>query len=43
MDWLHIFGDLKEKTIANLDYYVHKDDRLPILLDRYEILSFIHQ
>jgi len=34
LDWIHIFGDLKKDTVANLDYYVHKDDQLPILLDR---------
>ncbi|XP_059171336.1 cytosolic purine 5'-nucleotidase-like isoform X2 [Physella acuta] len=34
LDWLHNHGDLKACTMANLDKYVHKDERLPILLDR---------
>ncbi|XP_055871726.1 cytosolic purine 5'-nucleotidase-like isoform X1 [Biomphalaria glabrata] len=34
VDWLHSHGDLKSSTMANLEKYVHKDDRLPILLDR---------
>lgn len=31
---MHKQGDLKSSTMANLEKYVHKDDRLPILLDR---------
>ena len=27
-------GDLKSETIKNLEKYVHRDDRLPILLNR---------
>ena len=28
-------GDLKSETIKNLEKYVHRDDRLPILLNRW--------
>lgn len=31
---MHIHGDLKKKTVENLDYYVKKDKRLPLLLNR---------
>ncbi|CAL1539658.1 unnamed protein product [Lymnaea stagnalis] len=34
VDWLHNHGDLKTCTMNNLDKYVHKDEKLPILLDR---------
>ncbi|XP_005098846.1 cytosolic purine 5'-nucleotidase isoform X2 [Aplysia californica] len=34
MDWLHLHGDLKSTTMNNLDKYVHKDEKLPLLLDR---------
>jgi 5'-nucleotidase len=34
VDWVHIQGDLKAKTIENLDYYVKKDTRLPMVLSR---------
>lgn len=27
-------GDLKKKTVESVNEYVHKDERLPILLDR---------
>lgn len=27
-------GDLKKQTVEHLDEYVHKDERLPVLLDR---------
>lgn len=27
-------GDLKKRTVEQLDEYVHKDERLPMLLDR---------
>ncbi|GFN88629.1 cytosolic purine 5'-nucleotidase, partial [Plakobranchus ocellatus] len=33
-DWLHMQGDLKACTMENLERYVHKDEKLPILLDR---------
>lgn len=38
-------GTLKEKTTENLEKYVHRDDRLPILLKRFvrkkiKILNF---
>lgn len=34
VDWVHLHGDLKSKTVENLDYYVKKDPRLPLLLYR---------
>ncbi|CAO1353294.1 unnamed protein product [Diamesa serratosioi] len=34
VDWVHIQGDLKSKTIENLDHYVKKDPRLPMVLTR---------
>ncbi|XP_055619794.1 cytosolic purine 5'-nucleotidase isoform X1 [Toxorhynchites rutilus septentrionalis] len=34
VDWVHIYGDLKKKTLENLDEYVKKDDRLPMILSR---------
>uniref|UniRef100_U5EKI4 Putative cytosolic purine 5'-nucleotidase-like protein n=1 Tax=Corethrella appendiculata TaxID=1370023 RepID=U5EKI4_9DIPT len=34
VDWVHIQGDLKSKTIENLDEYVKKDPRLPTVLSR---------
>ncbi|XP_018318589.1 cytosolic purine 5'-nucleotidase isoform X2 [Agrilus planipennis] len=34
VDWVHLHGDLKQKTIENLERYVNKDDRLPMFLDR---------
>ncbi|XP_050530900.1 cytosolic purine 5'-nucleotidase isoform X2 [Daktulosphaira vitifoliae] len=34
IDWLHIHGDLKARTIQNLSDYVNKDPRLPMILDR---------
>lgn len=34
MDWVHIKGSLKKETTDNLDYYVHRDEELTILLDR---------
>lgn len=27
-------GELKKKTVENVEEYVHKDERLPLLLDR---------
>ncbi|XP_076651367.1 5' nucleotidase B isoform X6 [Halictus rubicundus] len=34
VDWIHLHGDLKSKTIENLDEYVKKDERLPMFLNR---------
>lgn len=34
VDWVHIHGELKSKTVENLDFYVKKDARLPLVLDR---------
>lgn len=34
VDWVHLQGDLKSKTIANLEEYVKKDERLPMFLHR---------
>ncbi|XP_032671926.1 cytosolic purine 5'-nucleotidase isoform X2 [Odontomachus brunneus] len=34
VDWIHLHGDLKTKTIENLDEYVKKDERLPMFLTR---------
>ncbi|KAL8563703.1 Cytosolic purine 5'-nucleotidase [Nucella lapillus] len=34
VDWVHLNGDLKSETIKNLEKYVHRDDRLPVLLNR---------
>ncbi|XP_015591368.1 cytosolic purine 5'-nucleotidase isoform X2 [Cephus cinctus] len=34
VDWIHLQGDLKSKTIENLDEYVKKDERLPMFLTR---------
>ncbi|XP_066947175.1 cytosolic purine 5'-nucleotidase isoform X5 [Macrobrachium rosenbergii] len=34
VDWVHMKGDLKKKTVEEVDKYVHKDERLPLLLDR---------
>lgn len=34
VDWVHIHGELKSKTVENLDFYVKKDPRLPLVLDR---------
>ncbi|EEB13161.1 Cytosolic purine 5'-nucleotidase, putative [Pediculus humanus corporis] len=34
VDWVHIHGDLKSRTIRNLDEYLKKDERLPMLLTR---------
>lgn len=34
VDFVHIHGDLKSKTTEDLDYYVKKDPRLPMVLDR---------
>lgn len=34
MDWVHLHGDLKKKTVENLQQYVRKDERLPMFLAR---------
>ncbi|VVC94078.1 unnamed protein product [Leptidea sinapis] len=34
VDYVHIHGDLKKKTIENLDLYLKKDERLPMFLAR---------
>ncbi|XP_067641443.1 cytosolic purine 5'-nucleotidase isoform X1 [Eurosta solidaginis] len=34
IDYVHIKGNLKQKTIENLEYYVKKDPRLPMVLSR---------
>lgn len=34
VDWVHLKGTLKQETINNLDKYVQKDDRLPVILKR---------
>uniref|UniRef100_A0A1A9WVU3 Cytosolic purine 5'-nucleotidase n=1 Tax=Glossina brevipalpis TaxID=37001 RepID=A0A1A9WVU3_9MUSC len=34
VDWVHTQGNLKEKTVENLDHYVNKDERLPMVLAR---------
>ncbi|XP_072749360.1 cytosolic purine 5'-nucleotidase isoform X2 [Anoplolepis gracilipes] len=34
VDWIHLHGNLKTKTIENLDEYVKKDKRLPMFLTR---------
>ncbi|CAI9584249.1 unnamed protein product [Staurois parvus] len=34
MDYVHESGCLKEKTLKNLDKYLLKDDRIPLLLSR---------
>lgn len=34
VDWIHEHGNLKTKTIENLDVYVKRDKRLPMFLSR---------
>ncbi|XP_077960707.1 cytosolic purine 5'-nucleotidase isoform X2 [Gasterosteus aculeatus] len=34
VDWVHFKGSLKEKTVENLEKYVVKDPKLPLLLSR---------
>uniref|UniRef100_A0A8B9JZS6 Cytosolic purine 5'-nucleotidase n=1 Tax=Astyanax mexicanus TaxID=7994 RepID=A0A8B9JZS6_ASTMX len=34
VDWVHFKGSLKEKTVENLEKYVVKDVKLPLLLSR---------
>lgn len=33
-DFVHLQGDLKKITVENLETYVQKDERLPLMLDR---------
>lgn len=34
VDFLHMNGTLKEETVNNLDVYVNKDEKLPVLFNR---------
>ena len=34
VDFVHIYGSLKQKTVENLSRYVVKDPKLPLLLNR---------
>ncbi|KAI2803130.1 Cytosolic purine 5'-nucleotidase [Blomia tropicalis] len=34
IDYVHMQGSLKEKTVANIAKYIERDERLPLLLDR---------
>lgn len=34
VDYVHIQGDMKKKTVENLEKYVRKDERLPMFLTR---------
>ncbi|XP_071090946.1 cytosolic purine 5'-nucleotidase-like isoform X1 [Haliotis cracherodii] len=34
VDWLHYNGTLKDETVKEMDKYVHRDERLPLLLQR---------
>ncbi|UYV67261.1 NT5C2 [Cordylochernes scorpioides] len=34
VDWMHDTGVLKNHTLANLDLYIDKDDRMPMLFNR---------
>lgn len=34
VDYVHIHGDLKSKTIENVELYLKKDERLPMFLSR---------
>ena len=34
-------GDLKTETVKNLEKYVHKDNRLPVLLNRSDFCNVI--
>lgn len=40
VDWVHMKGTLKSETVENLEEYVHKDDRIPILLERIQEHGF---
>ncbi|KAG7498337.1 hypothetical protein JOB18_006056 [Solea senegalensis] len=39
MDFIHNTGILKEKTIKNLDKYVLKDEKIPVLLSRIKTVA----
>ncbi|TRY85020.1 hypothetical protein DNTS_026931, partial [Danionella cerebrum] len=39
VDWVHFKGSLKEKTVENLEKYVVKDAKLPLLLSRMNEVS----
>uniref|UniRef100_A0A3Q3JDV9 Cytosolic purine 5'-nucleotidase n=1 Tax=Monopterus albus TaxID=43700 RepID=A0A3Q3JDV9_MONAL len=39
VDWIHFKGSLKEKTVENLEKYVVKDPKLPLLLSRMNELA----
>lgn len=39
VDWVHFKGTLKEKTVENLEKYVVKDAKLPLLLSRMNEVS----
>ncbi|XP_031434853.1 5'-nucleotidase, cytosolic IIa isoform X1 [Clupea harengus] len=39
VDWVHFKGSLKEKTVENLEKYVVKDSKLPLLLSRMNEVS----
>uniref|UniRef100_A0AAX7SWP1 Cytosolic purine 5'-nucleotidase n=1 Tax=Astatotilapia calliptera TaxID=8154 RepID=A0AAX7SWP1_ASTCA len=39
VDWVHFKGSLKEKTVENLEKYVVKDPKLPLLLSRMNEVS----
>nr|XP_057932895.1 cytosolic purine 5'-nucleotidase-like isoform X1 [Doryrhamphus excisus] len=41
VDWVHFKGSLKEKTVENLEKYVVKDPKLPLLLSRMSEVSKI--
>jgi 5'-nucleotidase len=34
VDWLHVYGDVKEKTVKNLERYVVKDPILPLCIHK---------
>lgn len=34
IDWIHNQGNLKQRTLDDLDHYVKRDSRLPLFLDR---------
>ncbi|ESN95327.1 hypothetical protein HELRODRAFT_86766, partial [Helobdella robusta] len=34
IDWIHVQGDLKSIILDSIDQYVHKDARLPVILNR---------
>ncbi|UYV62865.1 K02A2.6-like [Cordylochernes scorpioides] len=36
VDWMHTNGELKEITVANLEKYVAKDSRMPMLFNRFK-------